>query len=258
LCFLNPVFCLLELLILDNHYTDMRKIEILLPVWSMLVLFGLMGMASGLSSSGNVSIQQATPTRTSAMPPPTTENWIILDLPPDASQLEIGAEVYRLVCKACHGDRGQGLTDDWRAQWAPEDQNCWQSKCHAANHPPDGFSMPVAPAVVGSVAMSRFYTAYDLYKFISTSMPWQAPGRLSEEQDWQVTAYILQMNGIDPGGNLDPETASQIKLGREQSLAQDNEVSVAKKKTHYVLILTISLLILLVISSLYVKRKFRK
>jgi len=94
--------------------------------------------------------------------PPTEDSWVIVDLPEDATQLEYGTEVYRLVCKACHGDKGQGLTGDWRAQWEPEDQNCWQSKCHALNHPPDGFYMPQVPAVVGQ-PIRDFGTALNLY-----------------------------------------------------------------------------------------------
>jgi len=193
----------------------MRRLEILLPVWAAITVIVMMGVSSWSAPHTVAPMQQAAPTATSIMSSPrSSDGWIILDLPPDASQLEVGAEIYRLVCKACHGDKGQGLTDEWRSTWAPEDQNCWQSKCHAANHPPDGFVMPVAPAVVGSAAMAGFSTASDLHKFISTFMPWQDPGHLTEEQKWQVTAYILKLNNIDPGPELNAQTASRIKLGQ--------------------------------------------
>ena len=39
---------------------------------------------------------------------PVQKQWILVDLPAGASQLEYGSEVYRLVCQDCHGDRGQG------------------------------------------------------------------------------------------------------------------------------------------------------
>lgn len=156
------------------------------------------------------------------MPPMSNEeSWVIVDLPPDASQLEYGAEVYRLVCKACHGDKGQGLTDDWRAQWAPEDQNCWQSKCHAANHPPDGFSMPIAPAVVGP-PLQMFATAQDLYNYIHANMPWHNRGSLTEKESWSVTAYILKINDVDPGPLLSTETASQIPLRASSETASSS------------------------------------
>jgi len=145
------------------------------------------------------------------MPPKDPGSWIIVDLPPDATQLEYGTEIYRLVCKACHGDKGQGLTDDWRAQWAPEDQNCWQSKCHAANHPPDGFVMPQVPAVVGQ-PMKGFGTALNLYNFVHNYMPWHDRGSMTEKESWSVTAYLLKINGIDPPPELNTENAADIDL----------------------------------------------
>lgn len=185
------------------------------PAVFLLLLVTLLGAWSWMSPDTIVSLQQATATPISAgipMPPMSNEDsWVIVDLPPDASQLEYGAEVYRLVCKACHGDKGQGLTDDWRAQWAPEDQNCWQSKCHAANHPPDGFYMPIAPAVIG-LPLQMFATAQDLYNYIHNFMPWHDRGSMTEKESWSVTAHILKMNNVDPGPELGPETASQIRL----------------------------------------------
>jgi hypothetical protein len=142
---------------------------------------------------------------------PTEDSWIIVDLPEDATQLEYGAEVYRLVCKACHGDKGQGLTDDWRAQWAPEDQNCWRSKCHARNHPSDGFYMPQVPTVLGQ-PIRGFGTALNLYYYNHNYMPWHDRGGMTEKESWSVTAYILKINGIDPGPELNAETAANIDL----------------------------------------------
>ena len=120
------------------------------------------------------------------------------DMPPDASQADYGAEVYRLVCSTCHGDIGQGLTDEFRATSRPENQNCWQSKCHASNHPVDGFVFPrYVPPLVGSHIPATFATAQDLYAFISTRMPYQVPGTMTEEEYWQLTAFILELNGYE-------------------------------------------------------------
>lgn len=122
------------------------------------------------------------------------------ELPAGATQADYGAEVYRLVCRDCHGNRGQGLTADWIATWDPKDQNCWQSKCHAANHPPDGFDLPHdVPPLVGAQFLSRFKTALDIYNYISQAMPWQDPGYLATDQYWQATAFLLRLNGMDPG-----------------------------------------------------------
>jgi len=119
-------------------------------------------------------------------------------LPASATQADRGAQVYTLVCSACHGNRGQGLTGEWRATWAPEDQNCWQAKCHAPSHPPDGFEIPrYAPPVVSPAMPARFRTALDFYEYISTTMPWHEPASLQEDEYWEVTAYLVRENKVD-------------------------------------------------------------
>ena len=129
--------------------------------------------------------------------PKPQKSWLILpDLPASASPADVGAEIYRLVCRDCHGDIGQGLTDEWRATWAPGDQNCWQSKCHASNHPPDGFVLPrFVPPVMGPSGLAQFDEAADLFEFIRSEMPMHNPGSLTDEEYWQLTAYLFQENG---------------------------------------------------------------
>jgi mono/diheme cytochrome c family protein len=149
------------------------------------------------------------------MAPMNADSWILVDLPPDATQVEHGAEIYRLVCSACHAHSGEGLTDEWRATWHPDDQNCWQSKCHAANHPPDGFELPIAPAVVGRQALAPFQTAADLHAYIQATMPWQEPNSMTEDEGWAVTAYVIKLNRMNPPPTLNAETAPQFRLHPE-------------------------------------------
>lgn len=133
---------------------------------------------------------------------PTPEaSWLILpELPETATQADYGAEIYRLVCQDCHGDVGQGLTEAWRVEaFAPEDQNCWQAKCHSGSHPIDGFALPqYVPPVAGEASLSRFNSSLDLYNFIRTAMPYHNPGSLLEQEYWELTAFIVRMNGLDP------------------------------------------------------------
>jgi hypothetical protein len=145
--------------------------------------------------------------------PIAEESWIKVDLPLDATQLDYGWELYRLVCSACHAYDGTGLTKRWRSTWGVEDQNCWQSKCHASNHPPDGFELPFAPAIVGSGIRAQFPTAYELFEYNLNRMPWHVPGTMAEEEIWAVTAFVLQLNRIDPGPVLNAETAREIQIG---------------------------------------------
>jgi mono/diheme cytochrome c family protein len=190
----------------------MLKPAFVLRTISVLVLIVAFAISGWTLPDEVIPLQQGMNTPLPETTPETDEEgWILFDLPSDATQLEFGAEIYRLVCQDCHGDEGQGLTDEWRAKWAPEDQNCWQSKCHATNHPPDGFYMPIAPAVAGPPTQI-FDTALDLFNYIHNFMPWHNRGSLTEEDAWRVTAYILKLNNIDPGVDLNPTTAAQIRV----------------------------------------------
>lgn len=134
---------------------------------------------------------------------------------PRLEQLQAGWEVYRIWCSACHAYSGEGLTPAWISTWAPDDQNCWQSKCHAVNHPDDGFYLPhFIPAIVGPGVLDHFRDGPSLYDYISSLMPYQEPGVLTSEEYFAVLAHVLNGNGIDYGaGPLSPETLGAVLLG---------------------------------------------
>jgi mono/diheme cytochrome c family protein len=198
----------------------------------LLILAGFV-MATFATSGERVTAQQTSatpsPVPTRRMPGKVIadDNWLILNLPPSATQVDYGQEIYRLVCSACHGDVGQGLTPEWRSTWAPEDQNCWQSKCHGENHPPEGFTFPVAPAINNLTQRTNFPTALQLQAYIRAAMPWYRPGALTDERAWQVTAYVLKLNGIEAEPVLNAAAASGIHLAPVQmaSIAESNAVS---------------------------------
>lgn len=155
-------------------------------------------------------------TRVDDKPAPTAmiDRLAVPELSADPSQLELGTFYYKQVCMACHGDFGQGLTEEWRQEWG-EDYNCWNVDCHSASHPPWGFEIPrsCCPPVSGSGSLVRFETAADLYTYVVETMPWWNPGYRSAEEYWQVTAYLLELNQVLPAGvELDPGNAMVLKL----------------------------------------------
>ncbi len=135
-------------------------------------------------------------------------------LPAQPDQADLGSQVYYYVCMACHGDMGQGLTPEWIASWEIGDRPCWQSKCHASNHPPEGFQLPeYIPAVVSPAVVARFANALELHDYLVQAMPWQAPGTLADEEYWQLTAYLVRENGIDPSPlPLTSNNAARVEL----------------------------------------------
>ena len=188
-------------------------------VLKFVLLMAILG--AGLCSAVLARVESAqgppaaTPSPGRPISPPPPSGWIILPaLPATASQADIGAEIWRLVCQDCHGNRGQGLTTEWRAQWNPAHRNCWQSKCHAANHPPEGFVLPRhVPPVVGPNALDELNTVLELHDYICKSMPWHNPGSLADRQCWQLTAFLARQNGIHPSNSpLDRASAAQLLL----------------------------------------------
>jgi hypothetical protein len=114
----------------------------------------------------------------------------------------------------CHGDRGQGLTEEWRTVLDPADRNCWQSKCHAPNHPPEGFEIPrTSPPVIGEGSLVNYATAADLFEYLRGEMPWPFPGLFNDEEYWRLTAYLVEANDVDFGQpTLGPENAAGLLM----------------------------------------------
>ena len=136
-------------------------------------------------------------------------------LPANPGQADRGAIDYWLNCSPCHGDRGQGLTDEFRKGVYPtEDQNCWLAGCHGRRYYPNGWTIPAyVPALIGPGALGKFGNASVLEAFISLKMPFQKPGSLSADTYWRLTAFLLRQNGYWSGnGILDPATAERVRI----------------------------------------------
>lgn len=167
-----------------------------------LLLAGLFFNASLASST---PLAAATPTRDRLAQP---------TLPASPSQADYGAQIYWLSCLPCHGDLGQGLTEEFRQTYPPEDRNCWESGCHGERPYDNGFKLPASiPAVVGANALQKFSSAAALQAYIRAAMPFWKPGSLTEEDAWAVTAFLLRENGLwNDAAELNASNADQARL----------------------------------------------
>jgi mono/diheme cytochrome c family protein len=101
---------------------------------------------------------------------------------PTAGQLaDQGKLVFASHCAKCHGDQGQGVT---------------------------------APANIGPNAqLEKYKTAKGLYDYVSTVMPNDAPGSLSQQEYMQVVSYLLVQNKfVSPQTPINPNTLDNIPL----------------------------------------------
>jgi cytochrome c len=189
----------------STPFLPMKNRFLLTP---FLLALGLVLLASGFFlRPAATSAQSLTPTPDRLAEP---------TLPASPSQADLGAQVYWLSCLPCHGDRGQGLTDEFRAAYPPEEQYCWERGCHGEAPYESGFKLPKAiPAVVGEQALAKFKDAGQLHAYIRAAMPFWKPGSLTDEDSWKVTAYVLRANGLWNGAEeLGPQNASQVKIQR--------------------------------------------
>lgn len=137
-------------------------------------------------------------------------------LPESPTQVDTGRYLYYFHCMPCHGDRGQGLTDEWRQVWVKDHQNCWGRTCHTGQSEMAAFYIPrFVPPVSGSPqALRSFQAPEDLFVFLQETQPPQRPGALSQEEYWALTAFLL-----DENGRLPSEAQGPAGLGHSISSA---------------------------------------
>ena len=156
--------------------------------------------------------QALTPTPDRLAAPPTVEN---------PTQADEGAQIFWLHCQPCHGDQGQGLTDEWRAQYPPDHQNCWTSGCHGNNPYENGFTLPTqVPPVIGGGSLSRFEHMGQVHDFIQSAMPYQDPGHLTDEEYLAITAFLARAHGVWDGTTLEEGNVQAVSLPGTEDATQ--------------------------------------
>ena len=135
-------------------------------------------------------------------------------------QVVRGAEVYDLNCAVCHGDSGLGFAEA-KLAFPETERKCTQ--CHKSGNPKlidwktirdnDMFDVGTPPALRGSERNPQFANALVLYTYLKATMPRYEPGRLSNDEYLDVTAFLLSINGDLPRDiNLDLGNAVKLEL----------------------------------------------
>jgi cytochrome c len=121
-------------------------------------------------------------------------------LPDGSGTAAHGMAVYAENCEACHGPNGQGSI---------KDRLVGGQGTLASNNP---------IKTVGSY----WPYATTLFDYIRRAMPYQAPGSLSVDDTYAVTAYILSLNEILPAdGKLDKDSLPKIKMPNRDGFIPD-------------------------------------
>jgi hypothetical protein len=112
-------------------------------------------------------------------------------LPPGRGTAIEGRDVYAQKCASCHGEKGEGATAE---------ELVGEPTPPSADNP----SKPIG---------SYWPFATTIFDFIRRSMPPAAPGSLSADQIYAVTAYLLAANKIIADKDeINAETLPKIKM----------------------------------------------
>jgi len=128
-------------------------------------------------------------------PPPTYDPLVEPFVPENPSDYELGRNWYWHNCMTCHGDAGQGLTDEFRAIWPEDHQNCWDHGCHGGRVGDEGFPIPTTvPALVDGSKLAKFSSQQAFFDFLKVTHPPQDPGCLEDEQYQAIVKYVFNLN----------------------------------------------------------------
>jgi mono/diheme cytochrome c family protein len=135
-------------------------------------------------------------------------------------QVQIGAELYNANCKVCHGATALGL-EEAKLAFPQEHRRC--TRCHRPGNPTlidwnniqdhDMFDLGNPPHLRGAEALSSFGTAEALYQYLRATMPRYEPSRLEDAEYLDITAFLLELNGLLPNDfTLSMENSSALSL----------------------------------------------
>jgi hypothetical protein len=181
----------------------------------MIVFLPLFFLSMAVSFS-NVAYAQDV-----ATPTPTYDPLVEPSLPENPSEYDLGRNWYWHNCMTCHGDVGQGLTDDFRAIWPEDHQNCWAHGCHGGHNGDEGFPIPtVVPALVNESKLAQFSSQQTFYKYLKSTHPPQDPGGLTDEEYQAIVKFVFSLNDrtineITPTSTFEPiSTLTPVPEGK--------------------------------------------
>lgn len=124
-------------------------------------------------------------------------------LPPGSGSVAQGQQVYANVCASCHGDKLQGI----KATGAPA---------------LIGGRGTLTSAKPLKTVESYWPYATTVFDYVRRAMPFNAPGSLSDDQVYAVTAYVLaQGHVIQPDLVIDAKTLPRIRMPNVDGFESD-------------------------------------
>jgi cytochrome c len=130
-------------------------------------------------------------------------------LPAGSGDATIGATLYQAQCASCHGANGEGVAGN------PP------GPALVGREPREGFNFGNDPKLVRTVG-NYWPEATTLFDYIKRTMPLTAPGSLSDNDVYSLTAYLLVSNEILPAGaTLDSASLMAVRMPARDRFVPD-------------------------------------
>lgn len=97
-------------------------------------------------------------------------------------QVAAGEKTYGERCASCHGGKGEGKAK--------------------------------APALIGPKALDDYHNGKEAFTYIKDMMPPTAPGSLTDDEYWNVVAFLIKKNDLPITAPLSGTTAETVKWSR--------------------------------------------
>ncbi len=119
-------------------------------------------------------------------------------LPVGRGSVAQGATLYAAKCGMCHGAKGEGMPPAYPAL--------------VGRAPRQGFDFAADPRLVRTIG-NYWPHATTLYDYIQRAMPYTAPGSLTADETYALTAWLLAANEIvPPDAVLDSAALVRVKM----------------------------------------------
>jgi S-disulfanyl-L-cysteine oxidoreductase SoxD len=129
-------------------------------------------------------------------------------LPVGRGSVAQGATLWAAKCAMCHGAQGEGMPPAYPRIVGRE--------------PRTGFGFANDPTLVRTVGNYWPY-ATTLYDYIQRAMPYNAPGSLSADETYALTAWVLSANEIlPPDATLDADALRRVRMPAAGRFVDDN------------------------------------
>jgi S-disulfanyl-L-cysteine oxidoreductase SoxD len=130
------------------------------------------------------------------------------ELPAGRGTVAEGEALYAAQCAQCHGAKGEGMDPAYPA---------------LVSRSPNGeFTFATDPKAVKAIG-NYWSHAPSLFDYIKRAMPLTAPGSLSDDQVYALTAYLLAVNTVIPRtATLDAAALRAVKMPAADRFVPDD------------------------------------